>query len=263
VVAALGDVARSFGHVVRGATVADQAGLSSTRLGAGLAIIRLASLRVCRSRAGWPVRPAQDAVCHVRARRARRAAGLGAVAGLGDHFCVAALVVFLPALQGLARFLVLPETRGASPRTCGRRYPEPRSVVACGCTRVAGGQAGPGGTWPAGSCAGWPRTGPPGYPVIQHQPPPDDRRPHAEDPGDLRTWIEGPPSGLAGPGRGLAIRRGGLTGQPGQRPAAAPLGAARERLSRSPHGRVSAGPGGGPGWPRSWLRGPVAMLTAA
>ena len=44
VVAALGDVARSFGHVVRGTTVADQAGLSGTRLGVGLAIIRLASL---------------------------------------------------------------------------------------------------------------------------------------------------------------------------------------------------------------------------
>ena len=44
VVAALGDVALSFGHVIRGSTVADQAGLSGTRLGAGLAIIRLASL---------------------------------------------------------------------------------------------------------------------------------------------------------------------------------------------------------------------------
>ncbi len=44
VVAALGDVAKSFGHVVHGNTVADQAGLSGTRLGAGLAIIRLASL---------------------------------------------------------------------------------------------------------------------------------------------------------------------------------------------------------------------------
>jgi MFS family permease len=44
VVAALGDVARSFGHVVGGSTVADQAGLSGTRLGAGLAVIRLASL---------------------------------------------------------------------------------------------------------------------------------------------------------------------------------------------------------------------------
>ena len=44
VVAALGNVARSFGHVVPGATLTDQAGLSGTRLGVGLAIIRLASL---------------------------------------------------------------------------------------------------------------------------------------------------------------------------------------------------------------------------
>jgi SHS family lactate transporter-like MFS transporter len=43
-VATLGDVAKSFGHVVPGATIADQAGLSGTRLGVGLAILRLASL---------------------------------------------------------------------------------------------------------------------------------------------------------------------------------------------------------------------------
>jgi len=43
-VAALGDVAKAFGQVTHGATVADQAGLSGTRLGIGLAIIRLASL---------------------------------------------------------------------------------------------------------------------------------------------------------------------------------------------------------------------------
>jgi MFS family permease len=44
VVAALGDVARGFGQVTHGATLADQAGLSGTELGIGLAIIRLASL---------------------------------------------------------------------------------------------------------------------------------------------------------------------------------------------------------------------------
>jgi MFS family permease len=44
VVAALGSVARTFGHLVRGATLADQAGLSGTKLGVGLAIIRVASL---------------------------------------------------------------------------------------------------------------------------------------------------------------------------------------------------------------------------
>lgn len=43
-VAALGDVAKSFGQVTHGATVAEQAGLSGTVLGVGLAIIRLASL---------------------------------------------------------------------------------------------------------------------------------------------------------------------------------------------------------------------------
>ena len=44
VVAALGDVARGFGQVNLGSTLADQAGLSGTDLGIGLAIMRLASL---------------------------------------------------------------------------------------------------------------------------------------------------------------------------------------------------------------------------
>jgi MFS family permease len=44
VVTALGSVAKTFGHLVHGATLADQAGLSGTKLGIGLAIIRLASL---------------------------------------------------------------------------------------------------------------------------------------------------------------------------------------------------------------------------
>ncbi len=43
-VSALGDVAKHFGHVVHGTTVADQAGLSGTVLGVGLAVLRLASL---------------------------------------------------------------------------------------------------------------------------------------------------------------------------------------------------------------------------
>jgi MFS family permease len=42
--ATLGGVARHFGHVVQGSTVADRAGLSGTELGLGLAIVRLASL---------------------------------------------------------------------------------------------------------------------------------------------------------------------------------------------------------------------------
>ncbi len=55
-VAALGDVAKSFGHVSKGATVADQAGLSGTELGIGLAILRLASL------GGLPVAAVADRV---------------------------------------------------------------------------------------------------------------------------------------------------------------------------------------------------------
>ena len=42
--ATLGDVARHFGHVVHGTSITDQAGLSGTKVGLGLAIIRLASL---------------------------------------------------------------------------------------------------------------------------------------------------------------------------------------------------------------------------
>ncbi len=44
VIAALGDVARAFGRITHGATIADQAGLSGTVLGAGLAVIRFSSL---------------------------------------------------------------------------------------------------------------------------------------------------------------------------------------------------------------------------
>ena len=44
VLAALGGVARGFGQVNHGATLADQAGLSGTALGIGLAVMRLASL---------------------------------------------------------------------------------------------------------------------------------------------------------------------------------------------------------------------------
>lgn len=43
-VAALGDVAKTFGHLTHGATFADEVGLSGTMLGVGLAVLRLASL---------------------------------------------------------------------------------------------------------------------------------------------------------------------------------------------------------------------------
>ena len=43
-VAALGQVARSFGHPIGGTSIAAEAGLSGVALGGGLAILRLASL---------------------------------------------------------------------------------------------------------------------------------------------------------------------------------------------------------------------------
>jgi MFS family permease len=43
-VSALGDVARDFGRVQDGATIADRAGLSGTELGVGLAVLHLASI---------------------------------------------------------------------------------------------------------------------------------------------------------------------------------------------------------------------------
>jgi MFS family permease len=43
-VSALGDVAKTFGHLTHGASFADEVGLSGTLLGVGLAVLRLASL---------------------------------------------------------------------------------------------------------------------------------------------------------------------------------------------------------------------------
>jgi MFS family permease len=70
VVAALGDVARTFGRLTSGASLADQAGLSGTKLGLGLAIIRLASL------AGLPLAGLADRVGRRKTLIAFTAVGL-------------------------------------------------------------------------------------------------------------------------------------------------------------------------------------------
>lgn len=70
VVAALGDVAKAFGHVTHGTSIADQAGLSGTELGLGLAVIRLASL------GGLPLAAAADRVGRRRVLLATVAVGL-------------------------------------------------------------------------------------------------------------------------------------------------------------------------------------------
>jgi MFS family permease len=69
-VAALGDVAKTFGHLVHGASFADQAGLSGTMLGVGLAILRLASL------GGLPLAGLADRIGRRRTMLTTCAAGL-------------------------------------------------------------------------------------------------------------------------------------------------------------------------------------------
>lgn len=72
-VAALADVAESFGEVSGGASVAEQAGLSGTVLGIGLAVIRLASL------GAMPLSALADRLGRTRVLLGSAAAGLALV----------------------------------------------------------------------------------------------------------------------------------------------------------------------------------------
>lgn len=65
-VAALGDVARSIGRLGDGSTIAEQAGLSGTELGIGLAVYAWRRWVGCRS-PGGPTGSAGDASCSARA----------------------------------------------------------------------------------------------------------------------------------------------------------------------------------------------------
>src|SRR5579862_1175825 len=69
-VATLGDVAKSFGHLTHGTTIAEQAGLSGTVLGVGLAIFRVASL------GGLPITGYADRIGRRRTLLVTAAAGL-------------------------------------------------------------------------------------------------------------------------------------------------------------------------------------------
>ncbi len=97
-VAALGDVARGFGQVSHGATIAEQAGLSGTVLGLGLAIIRLASL------GALPVAGLADRVGRRRLLLGTLAAGLAltaaAAASPGYWWFVAIFALGRPLISG-------------------------------------------------------------------------------------------------------------------------------------------------------------------
>jgi MFS family permease len=116
-VAALGDVARSFGHQTRGATIAEQAGLSGTKLGIGLAVLRLVSL------GGLPLAGLADAVGRRITLLATCAVGLvltaAAAASPGYWWFIFIFAVGRPALSATSAVaqVAAAEQTAASDRT--------------------------------------------------------------------------------------------------------------------------------------------------
>ncbi len=100
VVAALGHVATAFGHLSDGVSLADQAGLSGTTLGVGLAVIRLASL------GGLPVASWADRLGRKRTLIGACATGLAltaaAAASPSFWWFVAIFAIGRPALSASA-----------------------------------------------------------------------------------------------------------------------------------------------------------------
>ena len=114
VVAALGNVAKTFGQATHGASLADQAGLSGTVLGVGLAIIRLASL------GSLPLCGAADRFGRRTMLLATVAAGLAftvlAAAAPSYWWFVAIFALgrpFLTATNGLAQVVAAEQTASA------------------------------------------------------------------------------------------------------------------------------------------------------
>lgn len=111
VVAALGSVASTFGHVTSGPSLADQAGLSGSALGVGLAVIRLSSL------GGLPVTGLADRFGRRPVLLGSLAVGLGltvaAAASPGYWWFVAIFACGRPALSatnGLAQLVAAEQT---------------------------------------------------------------------------------------------------------------------------------------------------------
>jgi MFS family permease len=113
-IAALGDIAASFGEVVETGSVAEQAGLSGTVLGLGLALIRLASL------ASLPLAGLADRLGRRRVLLGACAGGLAitaaASAAPGYWWFVAAFALARPLLSttnAVAGVIAAEETRSA------------------------------------------------------------------------------------------------------------------------------------------------------
>ncbi len=105
VVAALGHVATTFGQIHRGVSLADEAGLSGTTLGIGLAIIRLASL------GGLPIASWADRLGRKRTLVAACASGLAltaaAAASPSFWWFVAIFAVGRPALSAVVALSIV------------------------------------------------------------------------------------------------------------------------------------------------------------
>jgi len=110
-VAALGQVSLAFGHHTGGATVAEEAGLSGTALGIGLAILRLSSL------GGLPLTAVADRIGRRRVLLGTCAVGLAFTAGAAlspSYWWFVAIFAlgrpFLSATSGVAQVSAAEET---------------------------------------------------------------------------------------------------------------------------------------------------------
>jgi MFS family permease len=123
-VAALGDVARSFGRIAPGATITDRAGLSGTELGVGLALLHLASL------GALPVTGSADRFGRRRVLLVACAAGLGltvcAAASPGYWWFVAIFALGRPLLTGSATIAQV----GAAEETASRERAAAIALIA-------------------------------------------------------------------------------------------------------------------------------------
>jgi len=140
--ATLGDVAAHFGHVFHGRTIADQAGLSGTEIGLGLAVVRLASL------GGLPLAGLADRVGRRRVMLVATGVGLSitAASALSPGYWSFVIIFacgrpFLSAVAAVAQVQAAEQT-GSSQRASAVALVTGGYAVGAGATAVVYGLAG-------------------------------------------------------------------------------------------------------------------------